>query len=90
MRDPYPEGAGAACPPPRPPKRQADAARWNTGELMLIVRGTARKTPPRPIAMLYAAILPGGVTVGSGNPETPCARIHIEVASIAAFVAAVA
>ena len=49
---------------------------------MLIVRGTARKTPPRPIAMLSAAGLAGGESVGSGKPETPCARMHSEMASI--------
>jgi hypothetical protein len=52
------------------------------------VRGTARKTPPRPIAMLSAAGLAGGDSVGSGKPETPCARMHSEMASICCFACA--
>jgi hypothetical protein len=51
------------------------------------VRGTTRKTPPRPIAMLSAAGSVGGESVGSGKPVTPCARMHSEVASICRLAA---
>jgi hypothetical protein len=64
------------------------AALWKTGVVVLIVRGTARKTPPRPIAMLKEAGLVGGVSVGSGKPETPCARMHSDMASISRFACA--
>jgi hypothetical protein len=71
-----------------PPNRHAFAALWNTGDAVLIVRGTARKTPPRPIAMLFAPGSAGGDSVGSGKPETPCARMHSEMASICCFACA--
>jgi len=71
-------------------KRHVDAACLNTGELTLIVFGTARKTPGRPIAKLYLLMSAGGEAVGSGKPETPWARMHCAMVSHSARCCAAA
>ena len=55
----------------------------NAGELVSIVLGTAMNRPP-PAATSPLGLLGGAPVVGSGNPPTPCLRMHLEIATRAA------
>lgn len=58
----------------------AVAACLNTGELVLIVLGTASTAPLRSSTALYARLdRGGGCRVGSGKPETPWRRMHSDI-----------
>jgi hypothetical protein len=60
------------------------AACSNTGELVSIDFGIARKYPPLPTTALLPAGFDAGEVLGSGKPEIPCSRIHADTSSIRA------